>query len=196
MRCQTRGLLLFWIHSKHLFCSKNIHSVKNGPTKLCFSDDSSLFTDDSSLFTVWCEPFLAQGMFFEQNKCLEWIQNHNKPLVWHLSYFLACIFILYSKVNGTPNLIGSPGFTRCLRQCRPLILWNLMTKWIEKTQIKSMSWHHRLNPIRWAFGPVDPRLLAALQMTTEISLFSIVAWIDGRDFDSCPVSSVGRAWDS
>ena len=38
--------------------------LKNGPKKLCFSDNWSLFT------VLW-EPFLAQGMFFEQNKCLE-----------------------------------------------------------------------------------------------------------------------------
>ena len=148
MRCQTRGLLWFWIHSKHLFCSKNIHSASNGPTILWFSDDSSLFT-------VLCEPFLAQGMFFEQNKCLEWIQNHNKPLVWHLTrhirqiygVFYWCIFILYSKVNGTPTLICSPGFSRCLQQSRPLILCTLMTKLTEKNKIKSTLWHHRSSPV-------------------------------------------------
>ena len=26
-------------------------------------------------------PFLAQGVFFMQNKCLQWIRNHEKPLV-------------------------------------------------------------------------------------------------------------------
>ena len=32
---------------------------------------------------VYCflRPFLAHGMFFVQNKCLQWIQHHDKPLV-------------------------------------------------------------------------------------------------------------------
>ena len=30
---------------------------------------------------IWLWPFLAQGVFFLQNKCLQWIQNHEKPLV-------------------------------------------------------------------------------------------------------------------
>ena len=49
-------------------------SAKNGSHKTVKSDESSL---NHSLVG----PFLAQGMFFGQNKCLEWIQNHNKPLV-------------------------------------------------------------------------------------------------------------------
>ena len=80
MRGLTRGLLWFWIHCKHLFCTKNMNSAQNGPTKLGFSDESSLFT------VLW-GPFLGQRMFFEQNKCLQWIQNRNKPLVWPLTCY-------------------------------------------------------------------------------------------------------------
>ena len=79
------GLLWFWIHSKHLFCSKNIPWAKNGSHKTVKSDESSL---NHSLLG----PFLAQGMFFEQNKCLKWIQNHNKPLVWPLTCYLKQIY--------------------------------------------------------------------------------------------------------
>ena len=39
----TRGMSFFF-HCKHLFCTKNINSAKNGQTKLWFSDESSLFT--------------------------------------------------------------------------------------------------------------------------------------------------------
>ena len=80
-----RGISSFWIHCKHLFCTKNINSAQNGPTKLGFSDESSLFT------VLW-GPFLGQRMFFEQNKCLQWIQNHNKPLVWPLTCYLEHIY--------------------------------------------------------------------------------------------------------
>ena len=37
--------------------------------------------DESSIFTVILVRFLAQGMFFMQNKCLQWIRNHQEPLV-------------------------------------------------------------------------------------------------------------------
>ena len=108
MKCQTRGLWWFWIHSKHLFCSKDFHSAKNGPTKVWFSDDSSLFT-------VLSEPFLAKGMFFDQNNCLEWIQSHHKPLVWHLTCFLKQIyfgvFILYTLKSMGPQLWLAAGAT-------------------------------------------------------------------------------------
>ena len=53
---------------------KNNNKHQNGSHKTVKSDESSL---NHSLLG----PFLAQGMFFEQNKCLKWIQNHNKPLV-------------------------------------------------------------------------------------------------------------------
>ena len=49
-------------------CTKNINSGKNWLTKLWFSDESSLFTGLWGLF-------LAQRMFFEQNKYLQWIQK-------------------------------------------------------------------------------------------------------------------------
>ena len=67
------------------FAQKNMNSAQNGPTKLGFSDESSLFT------VLW-GPFLGQRMFFEQNKCLQWIQNHNKPLVWPLTCYLEHIY--------------------------------------------------------------------------------------------------------
>ena len=61
---------------------KNIPWATNGSHKNVRSDESSL---NLGLF-------LAQGMFFEQNKCLEWIQNHNKPLVWPLTCYLKQIY--------------------------------------------------------------------------------------------------------
>ena len=103
--------ILFWECGAHLLRvylhivgGLRAHSTaKDGPTKLWFSDDSSLFT-------VLCQPFLARGMFFQQNKCLEWIQNYNKPLVWPLTCYLNhtyfCVLLSCSKVNGTPTLSG------------------------------------------------------------------------------------------
>ena len=63
---------------------KNIPWAEIGPTKQWFSDESSLFT-------VW-GPFVAQGMFFVQNKCVQWIQHHDKPLVRPLTSYLKQIF--------------------------------------------------------------------------------------------------------
>ena len=85
VRGLTRGLLWFWIHCKHLFCTKSINSAQNGPTELWFNDESSFFT------VLW-GPFSAQGMFFEWNKCLQWIQNHLKPLIWPLKCYLKHIY--------------------------------------------------------------------------------------------------------
>ena len=80
---------------------KKINSAQNGPTKLCFSDESSLFT------VLW-GLFLAQRMFFEQNKCLEWIQNHHKPLVWPLKCYLKHmyfdVFLPYTVKSMGPKL--------------------------------------------------------------------------------------------
>ena len=95
------SFLWFWIHCKHLFCIKIINSAQNAPTKLWFSDESSLFT------VLW-GLFLAQRMFLEQNKCLQWIQNHHKPLVWHLNYYLKQmyfdVFLPYTVKSMGPKL--------------------------------------------------------------------------------------------
>ena len=49
-------------------------------------------TDDSSLNPSFVGQFWAELMFFVQNKCLQWIQNRNKPLVWPLTYYLEHIY--------------------------------------------------------------------------------------------------------
>ena len=121
MRCQTRGLLWFWIHSKQLFSSKNIPLAKNGSLK-------TVKSDESSLNHTFVGPFLAEWKSLEQNKCLEWIQSHHKPLVWHLTCFLKQIyfgvFILYTvksmgpqlwlAAGPTPRVAGSDALTKSL----------------------------------------------------------------------------------
>ena len=62
----------------------------------------------SSLNHRFLGPFIAQGMFFVQNKCLQWIQHHDKPLVRPLTSYLNTqkkkfflgIFLLYRKSMG------------------------------------------------------------------------------------------------
>ena len=68
----------FVLHEKHSF-------PRNGHNKTLKSDDSSLN------HRLW-GPFLPQGMFFVQNKCLEWIQNHENPLDRPLTCYLKKIF--------------------------------------------------------------------------------------------------------
>ena len=70
------------------FCMKNIPWAKNGSLK-------TVKNDDSSLNHSFVGPFVAEQMFFMQNKCLQWIQNHKKPLVWHLTCYLKQIYFLY-----------------------------------------------------------------------------------------------------
>ena len=47
-------------------------------------------------------------MFFVQNKCLQWIQNHHKPLVWPLKCYLKHmyfdVFLPYTVKSMGPKL--------------------------------------------------------------------------------------------
>ena len=85
LRGRLRGLRWFWIHCKHLFCTKNIPWAENGPHK-------TVKNDDSSLNHSFVGPFWAELMLFVQNKCLQWIQNHLKPLIWPLKCYLEHIY--------------------------------------------------------------------------------------------------------
>ena len=151
MRGQTRGYWWFWINSKHLFCLKKIPWARKRTKITVKSDDSSLFTG----LRGWN---LAQGMFFMQNKCLQWIQNHQEPLVWPLTcylkhIFLVCFFPVYwSRWGEYTN--GHNFLSQDFRQSRPLILCTLLTKLIGQTKMWSMSWHHRSSLIlaQWLPG--------------------------------------------
>ena len=84
---------------------------------------------------VYCflRPFLAHRMFFVQNKCLQWIQHHDKPLVRPLrsslntqkKMIILGIFLLYRKSMGaqldlaavaTPKVADSGALAKSLEQ--------------------------------------------------------------------------------
>ena len=156
MRGQTRGSWWFWIHCKHLFCMKNIPWARKRTKIMVKSDDSSLFTG----LRGWN---LAQGMFFMQNKCLQWIQNHEEPLVWPLTCYLKHIFLVcffqYSESMGN-------FFSQDFQQSRPLILCTLMTKWIEKNKNKKYV------------------------MTSQVKLYSLSFWACGSPANSAEEKSL------
>ena len=56
------------------------------------NDGLVMKSDESSLFISFEGVFWGQGMFFVQNKCLQWIQHHDKPLVRPLTSYLKQIF--------------------------------------------------------------------------------------------------------
>ena len=146
MRGQTRGSWWFWIHCKHLFCMKNIPWARKRTKITVKSDDSSRFTG----LRGWN---LAQGMFFMQNKCLQWIQNHEEPLVWPLTcYFFWCVFFQYSEVNGKLFFAGFPA-EQASHSVYLIDQINRTNKNLEYVMTSQVLSH---------FGPVAPRLYESL----------------------------------
>ena len=120
----------------------------------------------SQHFSQFCGRFL--GPFLAQNKCLQWIQNHDKPLVRPLTSYLKqilClgIFLLYRKSMGAQlDMDNSMG----------------------KRQNKFQPWYPRLKSI---VGPKE----AKKKLGAFILFVSIILLRQPTNFDVGPET---RAW--
>ena len=68
--------IILALTSLHTFYYHNFSLKQTFVLQKTAEQNGLVMTRHFSQFCVSC--FLAQGMFFQQNKCLEWIQNHNK----------------------------------------------------------------------------------------------------------------------
>ena len=103
------------------------HGAAESILSICFAQKTFLWLERppqhyglvmSHHFSLWFSCFrggiLAQGMFFVQNRCLQWIQHHEKPLVWALICYLKlsqreiadiflCEKLIFRHDNGGQN---------------------------------------------------------------------------------------------